>query len=104
MALPTRTFTLAAAAALIALGGASAVSSAPSPVPAKPMTVSDDAFRPGMDGIDRDHRAERLGRRQAAGLRRPGAKRRSAPLLILHASPRFTIIASGDGILPRNAR
>jgi hypothetical protein len=52
MALPTRTFTLAAAAALIALGGASAVSSAPSPVPAKPMTVSDDAFRPGMDGID----------------------------------------------------
>ena len=52
MALSTRTLTLAAAAALIALGGASSVSSAPSPLPAKPMVVSDDAFRPGMDGID----------------------------------------------------
>ena len=49
MALPTRTLTLAAAAALIALGGASAVSSAPSP---QGETVRDEAFRPGMDGVD----------------------------------------------------
>lgn len=47
MALSTRTFTLAAMAALLALGGAQAVSSAPSPA-----TTVDDTYKPGMDGVD----------------------------------------------------
>lgn len=52
MTLPTRTIALAAAAALLALGGASTVSSAPSPVVAKADTTADEAYRPGMDGVD----------------------------------------------------
>lgn len=46
MALSTRTIMFAAVAALVA--AAPAMSSAPSPA----KTVADDAFRPGMDGVD----------------------------------------------------
>jgi hypothetical protein len=53
MTLSRRTITLGTAAALIALAGVEAVSSAPSPVAAEPTgTVRDDAWRPGMDGVD----------------------------------------------------
>ena len=52
MALSSRTITLAAAAALVALVGAQSVSSAPSPVAASAGTVSGDAWRPGSDGVD----------------------------------------------------
>ena len=55
MTLSRRTITLGTAAALIALAGVEAVSSAPSPVSAESAvagTVSDDAWRPGMDGVD----------------------------------------------------
>lgn len=46
MTLSTRTIMLAAAAALVA--AAPAMSSAPSPAKA----VADEAWRPGMDGVD----------------------------------------------------
>jgi hypothetical protein len=49
MTLSTRATALFAAAALLALGGPSAVASVASPQPA---TASDEAFRPGMDGVD----------------------------------------------------
>ena len=49
MTLPTRRLALAAAAALIALGGVPAMSSAPAP---DARAVRDEAFRPGMDGVD----------------------------------------------------
>ena len=52
MTLSTRTITLAAAAALIALGGAGSVSSAPSPVVVKAEPVAGDTWRPGADGVD----------------------------------------------------
>ena len=53
MALSTRTFILAATAALLALAGGPAVSSAPSPrARIEPQTARDEAFRPGMDGVD----------------------------------------------------
>ncbi len=55
MTLSRRTITLGTAAALIALAGVQAVSSAPSPVATEPTlaeTVRDDAWRPGMDGVD----------------------------------------------------
>ena len=49
MTLSTRATALFAAAALLALGGPSAVAS----VPAQQQgTASDEAFRPGMDGVD----------------------------------------------------
>ena len=52
MTLSTRSLLLGAAAAFLALAGAQGVSSAPSPLAAKPAAVSDKAFRPGMDGVD----------------------------------------------------
>jgi hypothetical protein len=50
MTLSTRRLALAATAALLALAGAQTVMSAPSPE--VQTTVRDEAFRPGMDGVD----------------------------------------------------
>lgn len=50
MTLSRRTVTLGAAAAFLALAAGHAVSSAPSP--AIGATVSDEAWRPGADGVD----------------------------------------------------
>lgn len=50
MTLSRRTFTFGTAAALVALAGVHGVSSAPSP--AVGTVVSDEAWRPGMDGVD----------------------------------------------------
>lgn len=55
MTLSTRTITLVTSAALLALAGAPAVSSAPSvmaPPVARAEASLDDAYRPGMDGVD----------------------------------------------------
>lgn len=55
MTLSTRTITLVASAALLALAGAPAVSSAPSlvvPPVVRAEAPMDDAYRPGMDGVD----------------------------------------------------
>jgi len=55
MTLSRRTITLGTAAALVALAGVEAVSSAPSPAATEPAvgeTVRGDTWRPGMDGVD----------------------------------------------------